>query len=52
MEQYLFYFKDETFECVARSWEVELPVNRLLVSDMQHQDAASRRTLPAGQRQR
>ena len=52
MEHYLFYFKDETFECVARSWEVELPVNRLLVSDMQHQSAASRLTLPAGQRRR
>jgi hypothetical protein len=52
MEHYLFYFKDETFECVARSWEVEMPVNRLLVSDRQQQVAASRRMLPAAQRQR
>jgi hypothetical protein len=51
-EHYLFYFRDETFECVARSWEVELPVNRLLVTDTQHQNAASRPMLPAGQRQR
>ncbi len=52
MEHYLFYFRDEMFECVARSWEVELPVNRLLGTDSQHQVAASRRMLPAGQRQR
>lgn len=52
MEHYLFYFKDETFECVARSWAVELPVNKLLVADAQHQDAASRRGLHAVQRQR
>lgn len=24
---HLFYFKDETFECVAEGWEVELPAN-------------------------
>jgi hypothetical protein len=24
---YLFYFKDETFECVADEWQVELPAN-------------------------
>ncbi len=27
---YLFYFKDETFECVASDWAVQLPVNRPL----------------------
>lgn len=52
MEHYLFYFRDETFECVARSWEVELPVINLLVSDMQHQDTASRRMSLAVQRRR
>ena len=26
-EHYLFYLKDETFECLADSWEVELPAN-------------------------
>lgn len=26
-EHYLFYFKDETFECVAEGWEVQLPAN-------------------------
>jgi hypothetical protein len=52
MEHYLFYFKDETFECLAQSWEVELPVGRLLGTNMQHQKVASRQLLHAGQRQR
>lgn len=26
-KHYLFYFRDETFECLADSWEVELPPN-------------------------
>lgn len=50
LEHYLFYFKDETFECVARSWEVELPVNRSLGTDTQQQNGALRRLLHAGQR--
>lgn len=29
-KHYLFYFKDETFECMADDWKVELPANRLL----------------------
>lgn len=45
MEHYLFYFRDETFECLARSWEVELPVNRLLGADTQSQNSAMRRML-------
>lgn len=27
---YLFYFKDETFECVASNWAVQLPANQSL----------------------
>lgn len=29
---HLFYFKDETFECVAEDWEVQLPANQLIES--------------------
>lgn len=27
VNHYLFYLRDETFECVAESWEVELPAS-------------------------
>lgn len=29
-KHYLFYFKDETFECMADDWQVELPANASL----------------------
>lgn len=33
MRHYLFYFRDETFECIAQSWKITLPSRMLLSSD-------------------
>jgi hypothetical protein len=31
---YLFYFKDETFECVATGWALQLPANKSIDTDV------------------
>jgi hypothetical protein len=42
---FLFYFRDETFECVAQEWSVELPANKSANTDPQLKAAASPRVL-------
>lgn len=37
---YLFYFKDETFECTAEGWDVRLPKAKTLTAQVQLSDSA------------
>jgi hypothetical protein len=38
---YLFYLKDETFECVASGWALQLPASRSIATDIQSTGSAA-----------